>query len=215
MSIEIPINVNMEVEESQMAFDMKVDEEINVTVIQGTDVSDTTAVEADVLSGKKFHKADGSLATGIHSGSSYVKIGEVDVSTSSSSTTATLVGSFTVDTPSELWTSAKLIFVSVRDKAGKRNGYFYGTDAWFSNPIPVNQGTANAFTVPARLIYACDSDGKMLVNSSNYGVYPYDVGRTGTIRIYVRYQSSYTLTINGTYHVEVYALSWPDSSPLT
>lgn len=64
MSIEIPINVNMEVEESQMAFDMEVDEDINVTVIQGTDVSDTTAVEADVLEGKKFHKADGSLATG-------------------------------------------------------------------------------------------------------------------------------------------------------
>lgn len=64
MSIEIPINVNMEVEESQMAFDMEVDEEIDVTVIQGTDVSDTTAVEADVLSGKKFHKANGDLATG-------------------------------------------------------------------------------------------------------------------------------------------------------
>lgn len=67
MSIEIPINVNMEVEESQMAFNMEVDEEIDVTVIQGTDVSDTTAVEADVLTGKKFHKADGSLATGTFS----------------------------------------------------------------------------------------------------------------------------------------------------
>lgn len=67
MSIEIPINVNMEVEESQMAFDMKVDEDINVIVIQGTDVPDTTAVESDVLEGKKFHKADGSLATGTFS----------------------------------------------------------------------------------------------------------------------------------------------------
>lgn len=163
----------------------------------------------------KYCEDDISLAYVKPSGSSYVKIGEADFSASSSSTTATLVDSFTVDTPSELWTSAKLIYVSIRDKAGKRNGYFYGTDTWFSNPVPINQGTANVFTVPARLIYACDSDGKMLVNSSNYGVYPYDVGRTGTIRIYVRYQSSYTLTINGTYHVEVYALSWPDSSPLT
>lgn len=64
MSIEFPINVNMEVEESQMAFNMAVDEDINVTVIQGTDVSDTTAVESDVLEGKKFHKANGDLATG-------------------------------------------------------------------------------------------------------------------------------------------------------
>lgn len=77
MSIEIPINVNMEVEESKMAFDMDVvesseslsmdvSEEIDVTVVQGTDVSDTTAIESDVLEGKKFHKADGSLATGTH-----------------------------------------------------------------------------------------------------------------------------------------------------
>lgn len=56
------IPVDMEVAESQHSFDMQFAEQINV--VSGTDVSDTTAVEQDVLSGKKFHKADGSLATG-------------------------------------------------------------------------------------------------------------------------------------------------------
>lgn len=64
MSVELPIEINMEVEESEMSFDMEVDSEINVTSVQGTDVTDTTAVEADVKSGKIFHKADGSRATG-------------------------------------------------------------------------------------------------------------------------------------------------------
>lgn len=64
MSIELPIEINMEVEESEMSFDMEIDSEINVTSVQGTDVTDTTAVEADVKSGKIFHKADGSRATG-------------------------------------------------------------------------------------------------------------------------------------------------------
>lgn len=64
MSAELPIEINMEVEESEMSFDMEVDGEINVTSVQGTDVTDTTAVEADVKSGKIFHKADGSRATG-------------------------------------------------------------------------------------------------------------------------------------------------------
>ena len=61
---EYIIPVEMEVDEGQTAFNMEVSEEIDVTVVQGTDVSDTTAVEADVVSGKKFHKANGSLATG-------------------------------------------------------------------------------------------------------------------------------------------------------
>lgn len=62
MSEEYLIPVDMEVEEIDHSFDMDVD--VEIVSGGGTDVSDTTAVEADVLEGKKFHKADGSLATG-------------------------------------------------------------------------------------------------------------------------------------------------------
>lgn len=211
MSIEIPINVNMEVEESQMAFNMSVDEEIEVTVIQGTDVSDTTAVEADVISGKKFHKSNGDLATGtlpVY----YTKIGEADYTVSTSSTSAVLQTSLSV--PSSVWTSAKMIFITIRDKAGKRAGYYYGSDGIFSNPNPSN-GSTSAFGDGSRIAYSCDLSSKMHIYSGQYGLYPYSISSDGTIRMYAKYHSTYTLTIDGTYHVEVYALSWPDSSPLT
>lgn len=62
---EYIIPVEMEVDDGQAAFNMEVAEQINV--VSGTDVSDTTAVEEDVLSGKKFHKANGDLAIGTFS----------------------------------------------------------------------------------------------------------------------------------------------------
>lgn len=62
---EYIIPVEMEVDDGQAAFNMEIAEQINI--VSGTDVSDTTAVEEDVLSGKKFHKANGDLAIGTFS----------------------------------------------------------------------------------------------------------------------------------------------------
>jgi hypothetical protein len=59
-----PIQIDMELAETQQQFDMAVAEAI--VAGSGTDVSDTTAVEADVKEGKVFHKADGSRAVGTH-----------------------------------------------------------------------------------------------------------------------------------------------------
>ncbi len=59
-----PIVVDMEVAESNQQFEMELAEEISVVTGGGTDVSDTTAVEADVKEGKIFHKANGDRAVG-------------------------------------------------------------------------------------------------------------------------------------------------------
>lgn len=77
MSFE-PIVVDMEIEEIPEVVDMELAEEINVTVIQGTDVSDTTAVESDVKTGKVFYKASGDRAVGTFSESTEAPLKDVN-----------------------------------------------------------------------------------------------------------------------------------------
>ena len=146
-------------------------------------------------------------------GSSYVKLAEDDYTVSTSSTTSALVGY--LNATSAAWTSAKMIYVSVRDKAGKRQGYYYGGDFWFANTYPVN-GSTSKFGTRCGLAYCYDSNGEWKVSNTNSdGLYAYDIATNGDVRLYSRYNSSTTMTMDGTYHVEVYALSWADSSPLT
>ena len=148
---------------------------------------------------------------------SYVKIGEKEYAVSTTSTTAALVGGFYVDTASDLWTSAKLIFVAIRDKVGKRSGYFLGSDAIMANPNPQNGSSAINITNPARLTYRYTSASAFEVGNTTtgYGVYVYDINSSGRVRIYSRYNETNSLTIDGTYKVEVYALNWPNGSPLS
>lgn len=165
----------------------------------------------------KYCEDDISLAYVKSGGSSYVNLGETDLTVSTTNTSAVSAGSFYVDVPADLWTSSKIIFVSIRDKAGKRAGYFYGADAWFVNAHPINASGSTAYSTPARYRYTYSSAGVWTASNSvtAYGLYAYDINTSGRVRIYSRYSASDSLTINGTYHVEVYALSWPDSSPLT
>lgn len=144
-------------------------------------------------------------------GSSYTKIGEKEYSASTTSTTAVLVGTFYVDTPSDLWTSANIIYITIRDKAGKRAGYFYGNDAWFVNSNP-SRGITSAYTTPARYRYTCDQNGDVIENNTTtpYGVYIYDIANDGRIRVYARYNSNGGTT-DGTYKIEVYSLKFPNN----
>lgn len=144
--------------------------------------------------------------------SSYIKLAEKEVTASTTSTTMSLVDTLTVDPASDVYTSAKMIIVTVRDKAGKRTGYFYGSDAIFSNPNSANGTTAN-FVNPARNTYLYGSNGTFSVNNTNNGVYAYDVQSTGNIRIACRYNATSSLTVDGTYKVEVWALVYPNGTP--
>lgn len=176
------------------------------------DPSGVTAEAADVTSGKLFLNASGVLTSGTASGgSSYQLIGEADYTVSTTSTSGSSVGQLTCD-PSA-WRDDCIIYVRIRDKAGKRAGYFYGSDTFFLNTNMAN-GTASAQTTAARYIhrYSTSSQwgGYVGATTTGYGVYAYSITTTGKINIYRRYNSNYSLTINGTYHVEVYALSFPD-----
>lgn len=141
----------------------------------------------------------------------YVKLAEQEYTVNTISTSVSVVGTISID-PTEVFTSAKMIMVTVRDKAGKRQGYFLGGDAFFANPNPAN-GTTSSMSNPARTQYLYNSSGTFVVNNSGYGVFAYDLASNGNIRIASRYSSTNSLTINGTYKVEVWALVFPDGSP--
>ena len=109
--------------------------------------------------------------------------------------------------PNAYYTKDKIIYVRVRDKSGKRNGYFYGSDAFFMNFYKAN-GATTTLATPAVLIYRYNSDA-LAATAGQYGVYGYSINSSGTLTIRRRYNSSYSLTVNSTYTVDVYELTPP------
>ena len=149
--------------------------------------------------------------------SSWTKVAETSYQVSTSSTSAISVDTWATG-HSEIWSSGKIVYVRVRDTAGKRNGYFYGSDNFFINPYLKNGETTSSSTTAARYIHRCETNGKYYAysigTSNGYGVYLRAVYSDGRIHIGARYSSTYSLTINGTYKVEVYLLDPPTGAPI-
>lgn len=139
--------------------------------------------------------------------SSWKLLGSQEITTSSTSTTATSVGTFSIPAA---YDGNKVILVRVRDKAGPRNGYFYGSDSFFMNYQDASGGTST-ITYAGRLIHRRTNDtysSYIGATTNGYGVYGYSITSAGVVTIYRRYNSNYSLTINGTYTVEVWALDY-------
>lgn len=190
------------------------------------DTSPADAVPSDVANGKRFYNASG-IQTGTASGgggSSYTLIYSTTMSVSTSSTSAVTLNSVeTGDT--SIWTSSQMVYVKVRDTAGPRNGYFYGTDCMFTINAPAMGLSATMsylmfgqiYMANAKGVYSPISIDRAISGSSasGYGVYPTIVNSNGSIEMKARYNRSNTGTIDGTFSVEVYLLGWPnDESPL-
>lgn len=179
-----------------------------------TEVSDTTALADKVLTGYNFYNSDGELTAGTLtlSGSSYTLLKSVEVTANTNVTTATSLTTITVG--SDAVNKSKIIYVKIRDKAGKRAGYFYGSDCMFFNYQKANNSSSN-LTYGARAIHRYSSSNTWSTytggTTTGYGVYAYSITSAGVINIYTRYNSSYSLTINGTYTVEIYALDFPNN----
>lgn len=145
--------------------------------------------------------------------SSWTKVAETSYQVSTTSTSAATVATWATG-HSELWTNEKWIYVRIRDTAGKRNGYFYGSDQFFM----VYSTTATSATVSGRFCTRTASTGNYGASSASattgYGVYVDTIYSDGSIRIRSRYNSSYSLTIDGTYKVEVYLLDPPTGAPI-
>lgn len=177
------------------------------------DVTPTTATAADVANGKIFYTADGTQTTGTNSGgggSEWTHIGSTELTVNTTSTSAASAG--TISCGPTAADKDAIIYVRVRDKEGKRAGYHAGTDAFFMNYNKAN-GTTSAFSVPAVMCYRCNTSGAWAGTAGQYGVYGYSISNSGVVTVRRRYNSNYSLTINSTYQVDVFKLTYPTGYP--
>ena len=132
-------------------------------------------------------------------GSSWNLLASEELTISTDSTTSTSQG--TVQLPN-LLSSNEVLWVHIRDKAGKRNGYFYGSDSiWFftNDTRPTN---ANPPT------YAITSiDDAYKTSNGQYGVYAYNINASLQVVIRSKYNETNSGTIDGTYKCDIYKLS--------
>lgn len=185
------------------------------------DATVTTATAADVASGKVFVASDGTITTGTASGgggsSSWTLVASTSYQVSTTSTSAASLGSFNTGT-NDIYTSDEVLFVRIRDTAGKRNNYFYGSDTYIYNKYPFEGGNSNISSVGMSCVLKVNSSGKYIIKyyaaSNCYGIYANSVATNGIIGIYSRYNSSNSGTIDGTYSVEVYLLAPPTNAPI-
>lgn len=144
-----------------------------------------------------------------HKTSSWTLLGSKEQNINTTSTSAG--PATTISIGSAAWTDAKIIYVRVRDKAGKRAGYFYGSDVFFVNVNAAN-GSTSTFSSSVKIVYrySTSSVWGQYVSTTGYGVYGNSITSGGVVNIYRRYNSTNSLTIDGTYVIEVYALDYPD-----
>lgn len=179
------------------------------------DPSVTDAVASDVASGKKFLLADGSIGTGTASGgggSSWELIKSTTLENVSTTSTSNATAG-TISLGSGAFTKDDIILVHVRDTAGKRAGYFYGSDAIFVNANKAN-GSTSTFTAPGVTTIRYSTSSQFAAYTGAYGVWGYSITSDGTLTVRKRYNSNYSLTVNGNYLVQVYKLTPPSGMVL-
>lgn len=184
-----------------------------------TEITDTTAVAADVATGKYFYTAAGVRTQGTNSGgggsSNFTLLGTLSLGTiSTSSTSATdtgksitvkgiydydlLVCECSVDTKTNNRhaCTTRLCWLTASSAVATKNGATFATATW--NAKLSSNGTATTRS-----------------NTTPYGVYAngctVSAGGTGdngqaVITIYQRYNSTQTGTINGSYTMRVYGV---------
>lgn len=179
------------------------------------DPSPTTAEAADVLAPKIFFNAQGVQTVGTGSGgggggSSYTLLGSKELTVSTTSTSVADIANSTI-TATRSNHHKSILYIQVRDKAGPRNGYFYGTDTYWMQPAAGS--TQNNYRLCCTI--AMKSGSIQSLSTSQYGVYPKSPPTFSSDSVSVsfvsRYSSSYSLTVNGTYVVKVYDLKFADN----
>lgn len=149
-------------------------------------------------------------------GSNWTLLASQEFSVNTSSTSETSVGSIQLDL-SDYNDPNTVLWVHIRDKAGKRTGYLYGSDTVFlhwqlanNNPNSLNVKPAIGFGVTSEDMYNAS------VTTSCVGVYAsrlYYSSSNHSVQIVSKYNSTYG-TINGTFKCDVYKLTMPSGVTL-
>mgnify|MGYP006991641226 CR=1 FL=1 len=186
-----------------------------VTDTELVSIADAIRIKGGTSSPLTFPAGFVSAVSNIPSGggSSYTLVTSSVVTASTSGTSASFLT--TIQTDASITTADKIIYVKVRDKAGQRTGYFYGSDNYFMNDTAARGSPDTSFSQGARFIKRVSGIGiqqGIFAGTTGYGVYAYSLGKTGGVSIYTRYNSANSLTIDGTYDVEIYLLDMPDGS---
>lgn len=152
------------------------------------------------------------LTTNVASTGGYTLLASDEFMVNTTNTSETTVG--TISCGSSAWTTSNFIMVTVRDKAGKRNGYFCSSWVLFANNWAYNDSASTDSVVIMPCTYiSINSNGNGYIGSSTsgsaYGLYGGALYKNGDVKIRSRYSSSYSQTINGTYVCEVWALNYP------
>lgn len=176
------------------------------------DPSGTTAAASDVAQGKLFLNSSGILTQGTASGgggSSYTLLTSKEYTRNQgTSTTTNVIETLSLDA----WTKNKILYVKSRDKAGARNGYCYGSDQFFINSNAATGSTSN-FQAAFCITYSYNNDTFSFYRSTStttcYGVRGYILYPDGSLSIAATYNSTRSLSVNGTFKVDIYLLEWP------
>lgn len=173
------------------------------------DVTDDTVTASTLQTGYQATGADGQKVTGTSPGSSWTLLTSKEFTVNTSSTSATSVG--TISVGSAAYTSDKIVYVKIRDKAGARTGYCSGSDTFFFNRLPASS-LSTELQYAGRFAQSLRSGGEYYTypggTNTGYGVYANTITSAGVISIYSRYNSNNSGTINGTFKAEVYTLEY-------
>lgn len=170
-------------------------------VAQGSDtVTQNGTVDTTLINSLNVNVSGGG-------GSNWKLLASAEFQVNTTSTKDTDVGE--VQLPSlEYADPNTVLWVHVRDKAGKRAEYVYGTDTLFFHFQLPNNNT-NTLNVRAVMTFYVNSSDNYISTGSPFGVFAYDVGYKATaqrVSIKSRYYASYG-TIDGTFKVDVYMLT--------
>ena len=146
--------------------------------------------------------------------SNWTLLASQDFDISTTSTSSASVGNIMLPYPDYV-DAETVLWVHIRDKAGPRNNYFYGSDSIFFN----YQLVTNNFNALALrpIIYFRVNSNAYRASASASGVYAdrlYYTSSSHYVQINRRYDGSSYGTIDGTFKCDVYKLTMPDGMTL-